>query len=560
MTKVKTILGRTGFELCGEWGQGSYNRLALVSFLGSSFVSLADNNTALLTDASQWMALARKGDKGDAFTYEDFTPEQLVKLKGEKGDPFIYSDFTSEQIEGLKKPATDAAQVALDAATEVLNVPKIQDGYFWLYDIEQKEYVKTNSPAVGRSPEARDGIWWEYNDVLKDYVSTNIAVNSDYELTKEKIENVFFGDLTSHNHVTQLAEVLAEYVKIVVGKDLSTNDFTNELKAKLENLSNYDDVAVLDSIATINLRIDTLLGGSASSAIDTFHEIEAFLSGITDTKTLTGLMNDLKTEIAALIPTKLSQLSNDNNTVLDANYVHTDNNFTTDLKNKLNGVANNANNYSHPTFIARTSGLYKITVNAQGHVTGVDAVTKADITTLGIPAQDTAYSHPGYTARASGLYKITVDTTGHVSGVTAVSKSDITDLGIPGQDTNTTYSLATQSTNGLMSAADKKKLDRIGSRTTSTTVANLDVNFETILVTLSANASLSASLTGTVYDTWETHVFVLASGDARIITIPTSGNYISMCGSSVTISSGMWCEFSLKCIGGIWHVARMEQE
>ena len=27
-----------------------------------------------------------KGEKGDPFTYEDFTPEQLQALKGEKGD------------------------------------------------------------------------------------------------------------------------------------------------------------------------------------------------------------------------------------------------------------------------------------------------------------------------------------------------------------------------------------------------------------------------------------------------------------------------------------------
>ena len=27
-----------------------------------------------------------KGDKGDPFTYDDFTPEQLAGLKGEKGD------------------------------------------------------------------------------------------------------------------------------------------------------------------------------------------------------------------------------------------------------------------------------------------------------------------------------------------------------------------------------------------------------------------------------------------------------------------------------------------
>ena len=87
-----------------------------------------------------------KGDKGDAFTYNDFTPEQLAALKGPKGDkgdigltgpqgetgpvgpqgpkgdtgaqgeqgiqgvkgdPFSYADFTAEQIKELQKPATD---------------------------------------------------------------------------------------------------------------------------------------------------------------------------------------------------------------------------------------------------------------------------------------------------------------------------------------------------------------------------------------------------------------------------------------------------------------------
>ena len=50
---------------------------------------------------------ALKGDKGDPFTYEDFTPEQLEALKGSKGDPFTYSDFTPEQLEALKGPKGD---------------------------------------------------------------------------------------------------------------------------------------------------------------------------------------------------------------------------------------------------------------------------------------------------------------------------------------------------------------------------------------------------------------------------------------------------------------------
>lgn len=43
---------------------------------------------------------------------------------------------------------------------------------------------------------------------------------------------------------------------------------------------------------------------------------------------------------------------------------------------------------------AFANGLYKITTNAQGHVTAATAVQKRDITGLGIPAQDTVYTHP----------------------------------------------------------------------------------------------------------------------------------------------------------------------
>ena len=43
---------------------------------------------------------------------------------------------------------------------------------------------------------------------------------------------------------------------------------------------------------------------------------------------------------------------------------------------------------------AFSSGLYKITTNSEGHVTGATAVTKSDITALGIPPQDTTYTLP----------------------------------------------------------------------------------------------------------------------------------------------------------------------
>lgn len=79
----------------------------------------------------------------------------------------------------------------------------------------------------------------------------------------------------------------------------------------------------------------------------------------------------------------------------------------------------------------------------------------------GIEAKANNYVHPSHTAKSNGFYKVTVDSQGHVSGTASVTKSDITALGIPAQDT--TYSNATESDGGLMTASDKKKLNSIES-------------------------------------------------------------------------------------------------
>lgn len=84
--------------------------------------------------------------------------------------------------------------------------------------------------------------------------------------------------------------------------------------------------------------------------------------------------------------------------------------------------------------------------------------TTAEKTKLaGIAEGANKYVHPSHTAAASGLYKITVDALGHVTAVTKVTKNDITALGIPG--TNTTYGLASATANGLMSKEHYAKLN-----------------------------------------------------------------------------------------------------
>lgn len=99
----------------------------------------------------------------------------------------------------------------------------------------------------------------------------------------------------------------------------------------------------------------------------------------------------------------------------------------------------------------------------------------------------------------------------------------------------------------------------IESYTTATTVASLDVNYRTIYVTLSENASLSVSGTGSAYNGRSITAYVYTSSSVTI-TIPTSGDYVSMCGSSFTTTADGWVEFSLVCVNGVWHIAKLEAE
>lgn len=126
------------------------------------------------------------------------------------------------------------------------------------------------------------------------------------------------------------------------------------------------------------------------------------------------------------------------------------NDYTTAEKTKLAGLSN----YTHPAYTSKASGLYKVTVDATGHVSQTVAVAKADITALGIPAQDTTYGNmKGASASAAGGAGLVP---APASGKqTSFLRGDGTWV-VP---TNTTYGLVTQSANGLMSATDKVKLD-----------------------------------------------------------------------------------------------------
>ena len=74
-------------------------------------------------------------------------------------------------------------------------------------------------------------------------------------------------------------------------------------------------------------------------------------------------------------------------------------------KTKLDGIDSGANNYVHPTSPAgaKPEGLYKVTTDATGHVTAATAVTKADITGLGVNALPEGGTEGQFVQNKSGV-------------------------------------------------------------------------------------------------------------------------------------------------------------
>ena len=115
-------------------------------------------------------------------------------------------------------------------------------------------------------------------------------------------------------------------------------------------------------------------------------------------------------------------------------------NAVSNLTNTVNSNKSTIDNYTINGAKISTNPKITVTVGGSGN-----AVTTASfsgtVLTLTKGATYNNYSHPAGSgaSKSTGLYKFSTDSTSHISGVTAVTKSDITALGIPSSDTNTTY-------------------------------------------------------------------------------------------------------------------------
>lgn len=149
---------------------------------------------------------------------------------------------------------------------------------------------------------------------------------------------------------------------------------------------------------------------------------------------ITNLDNRVTTEVdrlEELIENSSNDIINDLNVEIQAR------------KDGDNQLQTNINNLQSTMNTELAKKVGKVTVAGSGNAVTTASIS-GDTLTLTKGATYNNYVHPAGSApsKASGFYKFSTDSTSHVASVTAVTKADITALGIPSQNTNTTYTFA----------------------------------------------------------------------------------------------------------------------
>ena len=271
------------------------------------------------------------------------------------------------------------------------------------------------------------------------------------------------------------------------GKGLSTNDFTNDLKTKLDGIATGATKVTVDTALSTtstnpvqNKVINTALGGKANSShTHTKSNLIHYDGGGTNgTAGYVKLLQIKVNSTYANVPISFDIYQRGSSEPSHCALMFASVNSVDPSIGSFTYTGNQRNIYIYKETTSTWSVIVQKSENYDTiHINNVDTghsymdakvtftslnthvttlptsnitqatfigFTSAEKTKLnGIATGANKYTHPAYTAKSSGLYKITVDATGHVSATTAVAKADITGLGIPGSDTNTTYSAGT---------------------------------------------------------------------------------------------------------------------
>ena len=379
-------------------------------------------------DKSNTTALATKKSLEDATTTANTTKENLSNLKTQ-GDT-LSGDLTAKITDGNKLKSNLDASIS-NAVTAKSNLDT---------SVETATSIDTTLKATNTEAKKTEAL-------IRDLMS-------QLGKTEDEVKQIIAaGDLSKYVTDPKLQEVLKDY--------LSKNELNTSLDEKIDKTAITDDFEKQSQEKVL----------SQKGAYDLYAGFTEAYGELANNLSEQYQLKANKSEI----PTKLSQLTNDENFKTEAEIQTLINNSTKLKKELVTSLPstgkddviyllknkNDTNNFY--TEYMWIGGKWEIIGDTKVDLSGY--AKKSDIKTkLSEMTEDSTHRTLTDTEKAkitnipaSPKYTDTITTINGKTG--AISKADIVALGIP--STNTIYSEATTSTNGLMSAADKKRLDNI---------------------------------------------------------------------------------------------------
>ena len=459
---------------------GDYNDLANKLTAGNG-VSISTDNiiTVDLSGIDFSEALSTKADKADTYTKAqvDQKVSSVYRIKGSVaytslptsgntvGDTYNITDsFTLSNVThpaGTNIVYTSNGWDALSGSFDTTSIENSISGV----DTKLTQEVSRAKTAENTKVDKVDGKQLSTNDYTTAEKNKLAGIEdsaNNYTLDKTKVENVLTGDLTSHTHNT-LYDAIGKATQALA----DAKKYTDEQVANITAPGGGGDVTAHNSSSTAHADIRTAITTSLTEAKRYTDTTINNLIG-----TAPEILNTLG-ELASAIQSNESVMDSINNSIsTKVDKVEgkglSSNDYTTTEKSKLAGIESNANNYSLPKASSTELGGVKTGYTTSGKNYSISVDTNGNAY-VNVPWTDTVYTHPSNTARTSGLYKITVDSLGHVTGATAVVKDDIVALGIAGGDVQVsvtneepTLSWGTISTIGTINGVDLtvKMLDK----------------------------------------------------------------------------------------------------
>lgn len=416
--------------------------------------------------------------------------------------------------------------------------------------VDLSGYVQ-EAPEDGKQYARKNGAWSEVEAEKKDYTVSNIVlkiVNS--EAVTQEDYNTLLDYTTNKQYVhyasKELSEAIGESVEYILLKSV-TGQIDIYIKLLDDVLSVYFFKITLSQDLSVLIKDEQFATGLAGDAF-----VSTFASGVQD-------------------KSKSISLNFNNNADTDKSSTFTVNLFASEgdasehnillIKAEENAITLKSEFYTasdtpllNPSIVFKTGGdgtkalmddgTYKVvggdytltaaTSTALGGIkTGYTAADKKYPVQLNadskayveVPWTDTNTTYDLASTTAPGLLRQLTGST------TTFMRADGTWATPP----NTTYSVATQSANGLMSAADKKLLDFETGYATVSSLSSVPVTKHTVYASINSNQTLSVA--SGLQPGQSLHIFVYNSGSTdRTITLPTSGSYQSMSGSSIVVS------------------------